>query len=66
MFESLRVVVQVREKVEAPVMMLNNEITFRVKKSKLGRTGWKIMPEDESLNLKINRNILNEVLERIR
>ena len=55
-----------REKVETPVMMLNNEITFKVKKSKLGRTGWKIMPEDESLNLKINRNILNEVLERIR
>ena len=64
MFE--KVVVQVRERVEAPVMMLNNEITFKVKKSKLGRTGWKIMPEDETLNLKINRNILNEVLERIR
>merc|ERR1712110_2151 len=56
----------VREKVETPVMMLNNEITFKVKKSKLGRTGWKIMPEDETLNLKINRNILNDVLERIR
>ena len=55
-----------REKVETPVMMLNNEITFKVKKSKLGRTGWKIMPEDETLNLKINRNILNDVLERIR
>ena len=64
MFE--KVVVQVRERVEAPVMMLNNEITFKVRKSKLGRTGWKIMPEDETLNLRINRNILTEVLERIR
>ena len=64
MFEN--VVVQAREKVETPVMMLNNEITFKVKKSKLGRAGWKIMPEDETLNLKINRNILNDVLERIR
>merc|ERR1711997_626834 len=55
-----------RERVEAPVMMLNNEITFKVRKSKLGRTGWKIMPEDQTLNLRINRNILNDVLERIR
>ena len=66
MFESLRVVVQVREKVEAPVMMLNNEITFKVKKSKLGRTGWKIMPEDDTMNLRVNKKILDEVLERIR
>merc|ERR1711997_587278 len=56
----------VREKVETPVLMLNNEITFKVKKSKLGRAGWKIMPEDETLNLRINRNILSDVLERIR
>ena len=55
-----------REKVETPVLMLNNEITFKVKKSKVGRTGWKIMPEDETLNLRINRNILSDVLERIR
>ena len=47
-------------------MMLNKEISFKVKKSKLGRTGWKIMPEDETMNLKINKKILDEVLERIR
>ena len=54
------------EKMEGPMMMLNNEITFRVKKSKLGRTGWKIMPEDEAMNLRVNKKILDEVLERIR
>ena len=54
------------EKLESPVMMLNKEISFKVKKSKLGRTGWKIMPEDETMNLKINKKILDEVLERIR
>ena len=28
--------------------------------------GWRIMPEDESLNLRMNKDILNQVLERIR
>ena len=51
---------------EPPMMMLNNEITFKVKKSKLGRTGWKIMPEDDTMNLRVNKKILDEVLERIR
>ena len=55
-----------KEKVETPVMILNNEISFKVRKSKLGRTGWKIMPEDETLNLKINKKILDSVLDRIR
>lgn len=54
------------EKMEPPMMMLNNEITFKVKKSKLGRTGWKIMPEDDTMNLRVNKKILDEVLERIR
>ena len=55
-----------KENVETPLMMLNNEISFKVKKSKLGRTGWKIMPEDETMNLRINKKILDEVLDRIR
>ena len=45
--------------------MTGKEITFRVKKSTLGRVGWKIMPEDDSLNLKMNKEILSQVLERI-
>ena len=29
-------------------------------------SGWRIMPEDDSLNLKMNKDILNQVLERIK
>ena len=58
--------IKVKENVETPLMMLNSEISFKVKKSKLGRTGWKIMPEDETMNLRINKKILDEVLDRIR
>ena len=46
--------------------MAGQEVTFKIKKSTLGRIGWKIMPEDDSLNLKMNKDILNQVLERIR
>lgn len=42
------------------------EVTFIVRKSILGRVGWKIMPEDENLDLKMNKDILRQVLERIR
>ena len=42
------------------------EVTFKIKKSTLGRIGWRIMPEDDSLNLKMNQEILNQVLEKIR
>ena len=28
--------------------------------------GWRIMPEDDSLNLKMNKDILNQVLESIK
>merc|ERR1719150_2936829 len=42
------------------------EISFKVKKTMMGRIGWRIMPEDDSLNLKMNKDILNQVLERIK
>ena len=42
------------------------EVTFKIKKSTLGRIGWKIIPEDDTLNLKMNQDILTQVLERIR
>ena len=51
---------------EPEVSVAGQEVTFRVKKSTLGRVGWRIMPEDDSLNLKMNQDILNQVLERIR
>ena len=28
--------------------------------------GWKIMPEDEDLNLKINKDVMDQVMDRIR
>jgi hypothetical protein len=42
--------------------MAGQEVTFRIKKSTLGRVGWRIMPEDDYLK----QNILNQVLEKIR
>jgi len=42
------------------------EISFKVKKTMMGRIGWRIMPEDDSLNLKMNKDILNQVLESIK
>ena len=42
------------------------EVTFLIKKSMSGRVGWKIMPEDDNLNLKINATILEQVMTRIR
>jgi len=48
------------------VHVAGQEVTFNIKKSTLGRIGWRIMPEDDSLNLKMNQEILNQVLEKIR
>ena len=46
--------------------LTGREITFLIKKSVGGRVGWKIMPEEENLNLKINRHVLETVMNRIR
>ena len=52
---------------EAAVLDLTGkEVTFLIKKSMSGRIGWKIMPEDDNLNLKINATILEQVMNRIR
>ena len=51
---------------EPEVPVAGQEVIFRIKKSTLGRVGWRIMPEDDSLNLKMNEDILNQFLERIR
>ena len=42
------------------------EVTFLIRKSLSGRIGWKIMPEDESLNLRINFGCVEQVMQRIR
>ena len=57
---------QVKQTVETPIPIIKKEVTFKVKKSTMGRTGWKIMPEDELLNLKINKEIMDQVLDKIR
>merc|ERR1711936_434861 len=52
---------------EAAILDLTGkEVTFLIKKSLSGRVGWKIMPEDDNLNLKINATILEQVMSRIR
>lgn len=52
---------------EAAILDLTGkEVTFLIKKSLSGRVGWKIMPEDDNLNLKINATILEQVMARIR
>lgn len=50
----------------SPKLPPRREVTFRVKKTETGRSGWKIMPEDESLNLKINKDVLNQCLDRLK
>ena len=41
-------------------------VTFIIKKTTLGRNGWKIMTENENMNLRMNREIIDMVTERIR
>jgi len=48
------------------VELRGQEVSFIIKKSLSGRVGWKIMPEDETLNLRINAAILEQVMNRIR
>ena len=33
------------------------QVSFLIRKSLLGRSGWKVMPEDDSLNLKMNKEL---------
>ena len=46
--------------------LTGKEVSFLIKKSMSGRVGWKIVPEDDNLNLKINATILEQVMSRIR
>jgi len=48
------------------VDLRGQEVTFLIKKSLSGRIGWKIMPEEEELNLKINPAVLQQVMDQIR
>ena len=60
-----------REKVERKVAdvgtdMRGQEVTFLIRKSTSGRIGWKIMPEDETLILRMNCGCVEQVMQRIR
>ena len=46
--------------------MRGQEVTFLIAKSLSGRIGWKIMAEDEKLNMRINSAWVEQVMERIR
>ena len=42
------------------------EVTFLIAKTMSGRIGWKIMPEDENINIRMNREGVDQVMQRIR
>ena len=42
------------------------EVTFLVRRSLAGRLGWKIMPEDETVDLKVNCGCVDQVMQIIR
>ena len=46
--------------------LAGQEVTFILAKSLAGRVGWKIMTEDEKLNLRVNWEVLEQVISRIR
>ena len=41
-------------------------VTFIIRKSLAGRTGWKIMTENEKLNFRVNKDTVNILTEKIR
>ena len=51
---------------ESVLDLRGQEVTFLVKKSLSGRIGWKVMPEDDNLNLRMNASIMGQVMARIR
>ena len=43
-----------------------DSVSFVIKKQKFGKEGYRIMPEDERFNLKVNGHILEQAVEAIR
>jgi len=50
----------------ASVPIRQEWVTFLIKKSVIGRNGWKIMTENEEMNLRLNRETIEMVTEKIR
>ena len=42
------------------------EVIFLIAKTMSGRVGWKIMAEDENMNMRMNREWVDQVMQRIR
>ena len=49
-----------------PELKKGDSVTFLVKKHKFGKQGWKLMPEDEHFNFKINGHILEKAVQTVR
>ena len=41
-------------------------VTFVIRKSLTGRMGWKIMTDNEDMNLRLNKDTIEMVTEKIR
>ena len=46
--------------------LTGQEVVFLISKTMSGRIGWKIMAEDENINIRMNREGLEQVMQRIR
>ena len=43
-----------------------DSVSFLIKKHNFGKEGWKIMPEDESFDIKLNAPILSQAVQTVR
>ena len=59
-------VLQSETQVSATTLQSGDSVTFIIKKHQRGKDGWKIMPEDQSFNIKINASILAQAVETVR
>ena len=67
MYEKLKLTLcQVVSDRSASVPIRGEWVTFLIKKSVIGRNGWKIMTENEAMNLRLNRETIEMVTEKIR
>ena len=64
--KKINVFCQVVSDRSASVPIRGEWVTFLIKKSVIGRNGWKIMTENEAMNLRLNRETIEMVTEKIR
>ena len=51
---------------QAGELKSGQSVSFLIKKHRFGKEGWKIMPEDESFDIKLNASILAQAAETVR